>query len=53
MTALAESLEKVEDAIQQACHRAGRTRSDVELMAVSKTYPASTIAKAAESEVRR
>ncbi len=47
MTALAESLEKVEDAIQQACHRAGRTRSDVELMAVSKTYPASTIAKAA------
>jgi len=46
MTALAESLERLEDAIAAACRRAGRARGDVELMAVSKTYPASTIAEA-------
>ena len=47
MTALAESLERLEEAIRQACLRAGRARGDVELMAVSKTYPAATIAEAA------
>lgn len=47
MTTLAESLEKLEDAIAVACRRAGRDRKEVELMAVSKTYPASTIAEAA------
>jgi pyridoxal phosphate enzyme (YggS family) len=47
MTALAESLEKLEEAIAAACDRAGRARHDVELMAVSKTYPAATIAEAA------
>ena len=46
MTPLAQNLEQVESAIAQACRRAGRTPSDVELMAVSKTYPASTIAEA-------
>ena len=46
MTALAANLERLEEAIEQACRRAGRTRHDVELMAVSKTYPASTIAEA-------
>jgi len=46
MSALVQSLEKLEEAITQACHRAGRPRHDVELMAVSKTYPASIIAEA-------
>ncbi len=52
MTALADSLEKLEEAIKQACLRAGRVRGDVELMAVSKTYPAATIAEAAALGLR-
>ena len=47
MTPLSENLEKLEDAISAACRAAGRARGDVELMAVSKTYPAATIAEAA------
>lgn len=47
MSQLAENLEKLEAAIADACRRAGRQREDVELMAVSKTYPAGTIAEAA------
>jgi pyridoxal phosphate enzyme (YggS family) len=47
MTALAENLERLEEAIGQACRAAGRGRGGVELMAVSKTYAAETIAEAA------
>jgi PLP dependent protein len=47
MTALAVSLERLEEAIAGACLKAGRNRSEVELMAVSKTYPAATIVEAA------
>ena len=47
MTALAENLERLEAAIAEACRKAGRTRAEVELMAVAKTYPAATIAEAA------
>lgn len=47
MTALQESLEKLEDAIQSACRAAGRVRSEVELMAVSKTFPAAALVEAA------
>jgi pyridoxal phosphate enzyme (YggS family) len=47
MTALAENLERLEEAIAGACRRAGRERAEVELMAVSKTYPAATIVEAA------
>lgn len=47
MSSLKENLERLESAIEQACRRAGRPRTEVELMAVSKTYPASTIAEAA------
>jgi hypothetical protein len=47
MTALAENLERLEETIGQACRAAGRGRGEVELMAVSKTYPAETIAEAA------
>jgi hypothetical protein len=49
---LQQNLEKVEAAIEEACRRAGRSRSDIELMAVSKTYPASTIAEAASLGLR-
>jgi pyridoxal phosphate enzyme (YggS family) len=52
MTALAEGLQKLEEAIAMACRRAGRARHDIELMAVSKTYPASTIAEAAALGLR-
>ncbi len=48
MTALAENLERLEEAIAWACRQAGRRRDEVELMAVSKTYPAATIVEAAE-----
>lgn len=47
MNSLSENLEKLEAAIADACRKAGRRREDVELMAVSKTYPAERIAKAA------
>ncbi len=47
MTPLRENLEKLQAAIDGACRRAGRPRSEVELMAVSKTYPAATIVEAA------
>jgi pyridoxal phosphate enzyme (YggS family) len=47
MTQLAENLERLEAAIAAACRRAGRLRAEVELMAVSKTYPAATLAEAA------
>jgi len=40
MTALSENLERLEVSIVEACRRAGRPRVDVQLMAVSKTYPA-------------
>jgi pyridoxal phosphate enzyme (YggS family) len=47
MTTLAENLERLEEAIAAACRRAARPRAEVELMAVSKTYPAATVAEAA------
>jgi PLP dependent protein len=49
---LRENLERVESDIEQACRRAGRKRRDVELMAVSKTYPAATIIEAARLGLR-
>ncbi|HXR38343.1 MAG TPA: YggS family pyridoxal phosphate-dependent enzyme [Terracidiphilus sp.] len=52
MTALEEKLERLEEAIKAACRRAGRGRGEVELMAVSKTYPAATIAEAARLGLR-
>jgi pyridoxal phosphate enzyme (YggS family) len=46
MTMLSESLERLEEAISAACRKAGRGRGEVELMAVSKTHPAATLAEA-------
>jgi pyridoxal phosphate enzyme (YggS family) len=48
MTTLADNLEQLEEAIAAACRRAGRKRAEIELMAVSKTYPAATMAEAAK-----
>jgi PLP dependent protein len=47
MTALSENLERLEEAITAACRAAGRAHGEVELMAVSKTFPAEAIAEAA------
>jgi PLP dependent protein len=47
LTALNESLDRLEVAIGAACRAAGRARGEVELMAVSKTFPAEAIAEAA------
>ena len=47
MTGLAENLGRLEEAIDAACRRAGRRREEIELMAVSKTFPAAAIAEAA------
>lgn len=43
---LAENLARVEDAILGACRRAGRSRSEVTLMAVSKTHAVPAILEA-------
>lgn len=47
MTALSENLERLDEAIGAACRAAERARSEVELMAVSKTFPGEAIAEAA------
>ncbi len=47
MSALGENLERLEERIAAACRAAGRARSEVELMAVSKTFPAEAILDAA------
>jgi pyridoxal phosphate enzyme (YggS family) len=49
---LKENLEKVEEAIHAACKRAGRHRREIELMAVSKTYPAETMLEAEKLGLR-
>ena len=43
---LRENLERLEDEILTACRAAGRARSEVELMAVSKTHPSASMAEA-------
>ncbi len=52
MTALAENLERLEEEIVQACRRAGRSRAEVELMAVTKTCPAAVVLEAAALGLR-
>ena len=49
---LKENLAKVEEQIHAACKAAGRARREVELMAVSKTYPAETILEAEKLGLR-
>jgi pyridoxal phosphate enzyme (YggS family) len=43
---LADNLAVLEEAIVAACRHSGRARAEIELMAVSKTYPAATVAQA-------
>lgn len=50
--ALKENLEKLEEEIHAACKRAGRRRGEIELMAVSKTYPAETMLEAEKLGLR-
>ena len=52
MSGLSENYDRVQGAIEAACRRAGRVRSDVELMAVSKTYPAAMLGEAASLGIR-
>lgn len=47
MVNLPENIERLEEKICEACRRAGRVRADVELMAVSKTYPVEAVVEAA------
>ncbi len=52
MNLLKENLERLEESIGRACRAAVRRRSEIELMAVSKTYPAATVIEAAELGLR-
>jgi pyridoxal phosphate enzyme (YggS family) len=45
-SSIADNLRRVDASIEAACGRAGRSRNEVKLMAVSKTHPAATIAEA-------
>jgi PLP dependent protein len=47
MSLFADNLVRLEEAIAAACRHAGRRREEVELMAVSKTFPAASIEEAA------
>ncbi len=52
MTRLEENLEKLEESIGAACRAANRARAEVELMAVTKTFPAETMMEAAALGLR-
>ena len=49
---LKDRLEEVEERIQEACRRAGRDRSEVTLIAVSKTKPAEVLKEAYDLGIR-
>ena len=49
---LRENLQEVEERIQEACRRAGRDRSEVTFVAVSKTKPVSMLKEAYDLGVR-
>ncbi|MFJ9851905.1 YggS family pyridoxal phosphate-dependent enzyme [Streptomyces sp. NPDC101150] len=52
-TQLADNLARVEERIADACATAGRPRDDVNLIVVTKTYPASDVRLLAELGVRQ
>jgi pyridoxal phosphate enzyme (YggS family) len=52
MSDISKNLEEVEKRIQAACDRAGRSRSEVTLIAVSKTKPVSDIREAMACGIR-
>lgn len=49
MSTIADNIARVEDEIAAACARAGRSREDVKLIAVSKTKPASDVIAAVKA----
>ena len=49
---LGENIERVFDGIAEACRRSGRKKEDVTLVAVSKKFPAATVARAAALGLR-
>ena len=49
---LGENLERIEGQIAMACREAGRSRSEVALMAVSKVHPVSAILAAEALGIR-
>ena len=52
VTALGEHLERLEERIAAACRAVGRDRAGIELMAVSKTFPAEAMVEAAALGLR-
>ena len=52
VTTLAENYERIEAQIAAACREAGRPRTDVAMMAVSKVHPAAAILAAQELGIR-
>jgi PLP dependent protein len=52
MSWIAENLDEIRTRIAAACSRAGRILADVELIAVSKTFPAEAVREAAEAGQR-
>lgn len=52
MTTISEQLVRVQAQIAQACQRAGRPADSVALLAVSKTFPATAVAEAAQAGQR-
>ena len=52
MPSIKENLESIESRIAQACRRAGRDRSEVTLVAVSKTKPAEMVLEAYDCGIR-
>jgi len=51
VTTLRDRLAAVEEKIEAACKRCGRSRGEVRLMAVSKTHPASAIVEAMQAGI--
>ncbi len=51
VSSFAENLSRLENRIATACRRAGRSRSQVRLMAVTKTHPTEVIAEAAAAGI--
>jgi PLP dependent protein len=50
--AIAENISRIEEEILSACLRSGRSRGEVQLMAVSKTHPAEAIAAGVAAGLR-
>jgi PLP dependent protein len=52
VTYIQENVARVEERIRAACHRSGRRREDIRLVAVSKTHPPQLIRAAFEAGLR-